>query len=151
MGRLTLIGTLLTASMASQPSEQGPKENGQAISVTLIDVATGKPAKDVWVLLRDTRKKHTLGKSIKTNSQGTAEFHLLEPQPERIGVSFAPDEFGSCSEVEFVTEQILRTGIVGGNRCETEKIKPSANASAGQVVIFGKRVTLWQRILRELP
>jgi hypothetical protein len=121
-----------------------------SISVKVLEAETGQPVKGIWVPLDDKLQlKQPL--NAKTDSHGIAGFHLSGPLPERIGLSFSPFEFGSCSEVEFLTDQILRTGVVAGNTCRSSKPKPSVNPEAGQLVVFGKRVTLWQRVLREIP
>jgi hypothetical protein len=121
-----------------------------SIAVKVLDAETGQPVKGIWVPLDDkTKLKQPL--SAKTDSQGIAGFHISGSLPERIGLSFSPLEFGSCSEVEFLTDQILRTGVVAGNTCRSSKPKPSIIPETGQLVVFGKRVTLWQRVRRELP
>lgn len=120
------------------------------ISVKVLDAETGRPVKGISVLPNNKLQlKQPL--SRKTDSRGIAEFHLLGPLPERIGLSFSPVEFGRCSEVEFATDQILRTGVVAGNTCKSSKPKPSVPPEAGQLIVFGKHVTLWQRMRRELP
>jgi hypothetical protein len=136
----------------SEAIQQGrlPSTGDHSISVKVIDAETGQPVKGIWVPLDDkSQLKQSL--TAKTDSHGVAGFHLSGPLPERIGLSFSPLEFGSCSELEFVTDQILRTGVVAGNSCKSSKPKPYVTPEAGQLVIFGKRVTLWQRVLRELP
>jgi hypothetical protein len=135
----------------SEAVQQGrPSAEGDSISVKVLDAETGQPMKGIWVSLDDKPQlKRSL--SSKTSSHGVAVFHLLGSPPERIGLSFSPVEFGSCSEAEFVTDQILMTGVVGGNTCKSSKPKPSVTPEAGQLVVFGKRVTLWQRVLREIP
>jgi len=125
-----------------------PSTEDHSISVKVLDAETGQPVKGVWVSLDYKPRLKQL--NAKTNSHGIVGFHLLVPLPERIGLSFGPNEFGSCSEIEFVTDQILKTGVVAGNTCKTRP-GPSSAPEAGQLVVFGKRVTLWQRVLREIP
>jgi hypothetical protein len=142
------INTHVKQSEAVQQGKPGTED--RSISVKVLDAETGQPEKGIWVSLDDKpRLKQPL--SAKTSSHGIAGFHILGLPPERIGLSFSPIEFGSCSEVEFVTDQILMTGVVAGNTCKSNKPKPSVTPEAGQLVVFGKRVTLWQRVLRELP
>jgi hypothetical protein len=143
---------MTSVAVAQQAEAQTSGNGGHSISVKLLDAETGKPVKGVWVLPLELREKSRFGNVyVKTNSQGIAHFQLPEPPPERIEFLIPPDEFGFCSEVQFVTYQILETGTVGGNSCQSRKPKPLTSTDAGQVVIFGKRITLWQRILREIP
>jgi 5-hydroxyisourate hydrolase-like protein (transthyretin family) len=139
--------------VSSQSKAQSSTGGGHSISVKVLDAETGKPVKGIWVPLSELDEKYKPKKVLnaKTNSQGIADFQLLEPLPERVEFSFGPDELASCSEVQFVTDQILKTGVVAQNRCEGSKPKPSASPAAGQLVIFGKRITLWQRMRREIP
>jgi len=121
-----------------------------SISVKVLDAETGQPVKRIWVPL-DYRPQQIQLLNAKTDSHGIAVFHFSGPLPERIRLSFSPWDFGSCSELEFVTDQILRTGIVAGDRCRSSKVTPQVTPEAGELVVFGKRVTLWQRVLQELP
>jgi 5-hydroxyisourate hydrolase-like protein (transthyretin family) len=152
------VGTCSDASapqtlVSSQSREQSSTGGGHSISVKVLDAETGKPVKGIWVPLSELDEKYKPKKVLnaKTNSQGIANFQLPEPLPERIEFSVGPDELASCSEVQFVTDQILKTGVVAQNRCEGSKPKPSASPAAGQLVIFGKRTTLRQRMRREIP
>jgi len=147
------IAPVLLLGILTVAHAQTPNDGGHSFSVKLLDSVTGKPVKNVWVLPRELREPSRFGNisTVKTDSHGIANFPLPEPPPERIRFLISPDEFVSCSEAEFLTDQILRSGVVGGNACAGKKTKPSSNAAAGQLVIFGKRVTLWQRILSEIP
>jgi 5-hydroxyisourate hydrolase-like protein (transthyretin family) len=142
-----------TEVVASQAKAQPSTGGGRSISVKVLDAATGKPVKGIWVPLSELDEKYKPKKVLnaKTNSQGIADFQLPEPLPERIEFSFGPDEIALCSEVQFVTDQILKTGIVAQNRCENSKPKPSASPAAGELVLFGKRITSRQRMRREIP
>ena len=127
-----------------------PTTADHSISVKVLDAETGQPVKRMWVPLDDRPQQIQL-LNAKTDSHGIAVFHFPGPLPERIRLAFSPWDFGSCSELEFVTDQILRTGIVAGDRCKSSKATPHVTPEAGQLVVFGKRVTLWQRVLQELP
>jgi hypothetical protein len=142
------LNTQVNQSEAQQGRPSSTDDH--VISVKVLDAETGQPVKGIWVPLNN---KPQLKQPLngRTDSRGIAGFHLSGPLPERIGLSFSPVEFGSCSEMEFATDQILRTGVVAGNTCAGSKPNPSVPPEAGQLVVFGKRVTLWQRVLRELP
>lgn len=142
----------LSSQVKQEVVQQGrqPSAETHSISVKVLDAETGKPVKGIWVSLDgEPQLKRLL--NAKTDSRGLAGFHLSGALPERVGPSFSPGEFGSCSDLEFVTDQILRTGIVSGNTCGGSKPKPNVTPEAGQLVVFGKRFTWWQKVLQELP
>ena len=156
LDQVIFASTLLASLAATAPSvcSQSSVRSSPAvhsISVRLLDFETGKPVSGVWVPLSEVDERGPKVLNAKTNSQGVANFQLPQPLPDRIQISFAPDEFASCSEIQFMTDQILKTGVVAGNTCKSAKPKPSALPASSQLVIFGKRITLWQRIRREIP
>lgn len=137
----------------SQATAKPSTSNGHSITVKLLNADTGKPVKSIWVPLweLDEKYKHTKLLNAKTDSDGIAYFHFPSPLPERIEFSFGPDEFASCSEVQFATDQIIKAGIVAHNTCGGSGPKPSVSAVSGEIVIFGRRITLGQRMRREIP
>jgi hypothetical protein len=86
-----------------------------------------------------------------TNDQGVATFELDEPAPERIEINYSPNELWYCSDRAFPTAQILTTGLVARYTCDDGKLKWSATAKPGELVVFSKHVTLWERMRREIP
>lgn len=86
-----------------------------------------------------------------TNGEGVATFDLNDPAPERIEIIFSPDELGYCSDRAFPTAQILKAGLVARYTCHDGRLKWSANPKPGELVIFTKHVTLWERMRREIP
>jgi len=130
--------------------ERQPSAETHSIFVKVLDAETGKPVKGIWVSV-DSQPQPKRLLNAKTDSRGVAAFHLSGPLPERVGPSVSPVEFKRCSELEFVTDQILTTGIVAGNTCSGSKLKPYVTPEAGQLVVFGKRFTWWQKVLQELP
>jgi hypothetical protein len=124
---------------------------GHYISVLLLDGKNGKPITDEWVMVRNARGNRKLSQtqSAQSNSRGIAEVFLADPIPERVGISFGALDFASCSDVAFLTDQILHSGIVARNTCADPKVYSSHSPVVGQIVIFGRRITLWDRILQE--
>jgi hypothetical protein len=118
------------------------------VSVRMLDARNGKPLKRHSVGLEIGGNTATL--NAKTNSEGVASFHFTDPVPERIWLVFAPFEMGICSEIQFSTDEILRVGSVSTNICNS-KIQYAAASKAGEIVAFGKPVSLWHRILGEIP
>jgi hypothetical protein len=122
------------------------------LTVIVLDGNTGKPIKGVHALSVISVEGRPKGLNQETNGNGVAVFHLTDSIPERFGFDFPVEEFGLCSDgMPFSTEQVLKTGIVSRNTCAGARFQYSAPPRPGEVVVFGKRVTLWQRILREIP
>ncbi len=148
---VVLFGLAVFARCAVQAQQitNAPPTN---LTVIVLDGNSGKPIKGIEPLIV-VKGKLPIRLNQKTNSNGVAVFHLTDPLPEQIGISFFPDEFGECSDgMPFSTEQILKTGLVSRNICSGAKFHYSASARPGEIVIFGKRgPTLWQRILQEIP
>jgi hypothetical protein len=124
---------------------------GHYISVLVLDGKNGKPIANESVLVCSVRGNRKLSQtqSPRSNSRGVADIFLADPLPERIGISFGALDFASCSDVAFSTDQILHGGIVARNTCADPKVYSSHAPVVGQIVIFGRRITLWDRILQE--
>jgi hypothetical protein len=135
------------------PSHLLPETNSHDVSIKLVSATDGRPQTGIHFALSiaDPRLKTRGLVNAKTNSQGVAVFRIPDPLPERVSLVFAPDEFMLCSEVEFSTDQILRSGAIGTNTCGNATISASMRPKPGELALFGKSVTLWQRILREMP
>jgi hypothetical protein len=123
------------------------------LSVRILNAKSGSPIKGVSVGISITNEK---GRSVGlsdavTNDEGVATFGLSDPAPERIEITFSPNELGYCSDRAFPTAQILKTGLVARYTCDDGKLKWSANPKPGELVIFTKHVTFWERMRREIP
>jgi hypothetical protein len=123
-----------------------------AIRVRVLDASTEKPLAGIRIALFMSNDLGILGKTLngKTDSNGIAVFDLPNEVPLRVGPRFAPDDDGLCSEVEFVTARIFDTGVVGKNYCKTASPSHGVTAEPGELVIFAKPISPWERILREL-
>lgn len=126
-----------------------PPEHG--LSVLVLDVDTGTPAKGITVFLTflPAHAGSATGTTEKTDSHGIATFRLIEPLPDRLGISFSANEFGSCSKTQFDSDQVLNEGIIG--LCKDSKFKYDKAPTPAHIVVFGKKLTLWQRMRREIP
>ena len=62
-----------------------------------------------------------------------------------------------CSDETFPLSDVLHTGIVLGYRYDDRRphwcpqLKAQATAKPGEVVIFDKRLTTWDRMRQEIP
>jgi hypothetical protein len=91
-----------------------------------------------------------LGTAV-TDANGIAIFPLPEVIPERVGIDHSPIELRWCSDEAFPTAEILKTGKVAEYKCDKGKFKKTPVAAAGELVIFARRVTSWERVWREIP
>jgi len=137
---------------ATQP-QSIPSADGHHFHVLLLDGKNGKPVTGVWVLLKAGVESDKINwpQNVQSNSHGIAEFSLADPMPEKVGVSFGINEFWSCSNAEFVTDKILKSGVTANNTCAVAKVYSSHPPLVGQLVVFGRRITVWERIRQEIP
>jgi hypothetical protein len=86
-----------------------------------------------------------------TNGEGIIAFHVPGSLPDRVGLTFSPDEIKNCSELAFPMQTILDKGVVGGNNCVDDNKKPIVTLRTGELSIFVMKVTLREKMRRELP
>lgn len=131
----------------------GPMQN-ESIRVRLIDPRSGKPLKQVDIAMTAWNKPTTTpGISIATTSQGgDAIFLLSQPLPEHVAFGSAPPDFVGCSgAATFSPQKIIQEGAVGTYDTRCGKLNWHGTASPGEVIIFVRKLSLWDKILRELP
>jgi hypothetical protein len=123
------------------------------LRVRLLDATTGKPLKGIAAALSalDDTGRPSRVLNARTDSDGVAVFHLAEPVSARVDLIFPPDELGLCSELQFSTTKIRETGVVGSNACAHPKYEYTVPPKPGELVVFGKAIAWWKRILREIP
>jgi hypothetical protein len=123
-----------------------------SITVRLLDAKSGKPLARSTVTLTVTENGKVIFQShLNTTSNGIAILSLPEPIPERIGLTYATPDLGSCSDLAFPTGEILTAGLVSKNRCYAGELPHPVTARPGEIVLFGSPLTLWERIRREFP
>jgi hypothetical protein len=146
LGRLLGILLLLTSSecVSSVPTPH-------AVSIRILDAVSGQPLDSVKAALVTIYDPRKMGWALNgtTNLEGIVVFDLPDKLSARIGPRFAPDYVGNCSEVEFVTAQVLDTGVVVKNWCHTSLPKDFAEAKPGEIVIFATRISPWRALLLE--
>jgi hypothetical protein len=123
------------------------------INVRILDALRGNPRKSTNAMLItwDANGHMKVLASGKTNSEGMISFQVTEKLPDQVGLFFFPDELENCSEHAYSSETILANGLVGGNSCIDNAKKPTARAQAGELSVFVRKITLWEKIRRELP
>jgi hypothetical protein len=122
------------------------------IRVRLIDIETGKPAKDLYVEVRRIR--------VPTSVDGVARFSVPAPSSREIrdigpifvssSVYPSSERYASCSgSAWFQTEEVLRYGVMGKNLapwCPGKKALDEVEATPGEIVMFVRPFTWRERI-----
>jgi hypothetical protein len=118
--------------------------------VRLLDGTDGKPITRFWITLRVPKGDKRANRWVdKTDSKGVVSFPLTDPIPDSISPILGNEAY-LCSDVTFSTDQILKTGIVPIINARTPASISTAARGPGELVVFAKRVSLWERIKREL-
>lgn len=138
--------------------------SAQDITMRLIDAKSGKPLRKVPVTMfawngpstfpPDNVPKGEVVMHGTTDKEGRAVFHLPQPTPEHIGFSVGtPWDFAGCWRLRDLSpETVLRSGVVAHynvSQCGKSSVQVSANP--GEVVILEKKLTLWEKMRREIP
>jgi hypothetical protein len=128
-------------------------DTGHHLSVISLDAKSGKPIKHVSVglSLRNEKGRQVGLSDAVTSGAGIANFDLADPVPEYIEITYSPFELWSCSNIAFPTAQIFGVGMVARYTCDDGRLKWSATPKPGELIIFSKRITLWERMRREIP
>jgi len=139
------------------------------VTLHLVDADTGKPLKGIGVSVsawdeNEGRQKPPPAGVIKidknrqivtTDKEGKGIFRLYyEPALITLYI-FSPDLRGCSSTRRFPIEEVLRSGMVASYQAGKPKwcgqLKAHATAKPGEVVIFDKRLTAWDRMRQEIP
>jgi len=128
-------------------------EKSHHVAILILDAKSGKPIGRASLGLSVSNERGQLVglSNTVTNDQGVADIDLAPPIPERIQIDFSPIELHRCSDLAFPTNQILQKGLVARYTCQHHKLKSPVTAKPGELIIFSERVTLWERLLSEIP
>jgi len=138
--------TILAAVAASA----GP---GASLTILLLDAKTAKPISKTTILLITWDEKgvaRKLGQAT-TRKDGSSAFSFTEPLPDRIGISYSPDEVKNCSDTAFPTKEILGVGIVAKNNCDVGRTRVALQPKPGQLVTFASKISPSEKLRREIP
>lgn len=155
--RLTRLACALVvssiAAFCATTQESPSNPCAHRIEVLALDGNSGKPVRDAWVSLRAMGQSEETNwlRTAQSNSQGLAEFFLVDPIPDKVALSFETNVFALCSDAQFPTERILKSGVIAGDFCATAKVYSSHPPLAGQLVMYGRAVTTWDRVSRAIP
>jgi len=81
--------------------------------------------------------------NVETNDAGSAAFHLSDPLPGGRPSLISPF-IDFCSNWAVSMDQVLIQGEAGENNCGAAKF--SGNPNPGELVIFARRLKVFQRI-----
>jgi hypothetical protein len=120
---------------------------GIDISVRVINGENGAPMDKqlIWLFLgRDASAPLLKGT---TGADGRVLFHLPDPPSERVFAFDAGNTRGGCSDINFITNEVLQYGVVRTNNCDRKhKIREQVAARPGEAVIFHRHVHWWEFI-----
>lgn len=142
--RAILIAVALLIGTSAKTSAQQA-----TIRVKLLDADSNKAVKHIHIALNRSDTGAFLQST--TDKKGVAVFQLQEPLPEQVSLDFSPGEFGMCSPHGYPTKDVVEAGVVGADKCKKHGPKYSAKPMPGELVLFGKKVSIWQNILQEIP
>ena len=138
--------------------------SGLDITVRLINARSGKPLREVPVTMfswngpatysPDNIPKSELAAHTATDAEGRAVFHSAQPIPQHIGFSVGtPLDFAGCWRLQDSSpETVLHSGVVAAyNEARCGRLKQQVSAKPGEVVIFEKKPTLWEKMRQEIP
>jgi hypothetical protein len=135
--KIFIVVCLLSAAVLSASFCQ----TGHILTVRVLDARNGKPLKHIRMWLGWLKGPQL--PMVETNDAGIAAFHLPDPLPGgRPWISSPFIDF--CSGREVAIDQVSDKGTVGENNCG--KAKFSGNPNLGELVIFGRRLNVFQRI-----
>jgi|ERR1700722_6537128 len=150
--RITAAQFILFTALALAPNvcAQGSK----CISVRILNAKNGKPIRGVRVDLAERlgdRWHYELPTSLgKTDSTGTLQYCPPHPAPKAFALNlyqFGSGWDGPAASYQFDLAQVLKHGMVG--YYETPPTGFTARATPGEILVFGRRWKLIQRILPE--
>lgn len=145
------IVLLCSASFFARPRDSASGSPAQpSIRVLLLDADSNKPRKRVVTGLIPGDVPG-IALTAKTNGKGIVTFHLHAPLPDRVELLFAPFDFGLCSDASFRTEDVLKKGVVSTDTCKKSGPEYSGKPIPGELVVFGKKVSVWGWMLQEIP
>jgi len=149
------VGVLLVASLSLTFT------SAQDITIRLVNAKSGKPLRSVPVTIfawngpptyrPDNIPPGQIVVHATTDAEGRAVFHSPEPALEHIGFNVGtPWDFAGCWRLHDLSPEIVfRTGAVADYSCG--KLRWPVSAKPGEVVIVERKLTLWEKMRREIP
>jgi hypothetical protein len=156
----TFVSAAFFAALAL-PSRPAPAQ--RVVKVRLLDYRSDQPIINTYVQITFWNGKNpqdmALKKNIvfqstgKTDRTGRVSFLVPEPIPGHINVMSIDFFLNNASVMS--TAEVLRSGAVlpypGRQKGKRPKAKAQASAEPGEILVFNKKMTAWDRIRREIP
>jgi hypothetical protein len=131
-------------------AESGKPITGISVSVFAWDENEGRQEPPSGQVLKIDRNAQV----VKTDKEGNAIFRIYEPILKYLVIDSA-GELRGCSARRFSMEELIRSGVIASYSTGQPKwcveLKAHATAKPGEIVIFDKRLTLWDRMRQEFP
>ena len=138
------------------PPSQQPQAQKE-ITVRFVDYRSGKPITKLEVMVKGFNGKLTgrsadsttiFNTSTRTDDQGKLIVPLPQVSPERISVS----SFDLAESVASISlSDVLKSGAVAPYRNGERHPSLSVAAKPGEIVILNRKLTVWEKMRREIP
>jgi hypothetical protein len=129
----------------------------QHMSVQVLDARSARPLNNEKVLLRFPERAASSapnGMDSTSDADGVARFDLPHPNPSTINVFVEDYNLYPCSSFGSIDlKQVLDTGLVLRTRprdCKFTNAALQVKPAQGQLVIFMRPLTWWDRFLRHV-
>jgi len=123
------------------------------VTVRVIDARSGKPLRNrqVWIQFYPQGSQRFQQIKNMSGSDGIAVFHLPEPPPETIYISFTRDDLFCDGLTEMKIQELLTKGI-SAKGCQLKLGGRASHLSArpGEAILFVRRPPWWYRLLAPL-
>ena len=123
------------------------------VTVRVIDARSAKPIKNrqVWIQFYPQGSQKIQRTENMSGSDGRADFHLPEPPPETIYISFTRDDLFCGGLTEMKMQELLTKGI-SAKGCQLKLSGRASHLSAkpGEAILFVRRPPWWYRLLAPL-
>jgi len=156
LATVTVVVCSMTA--VAYTGSTAAQEQRKTFKVLVLDALDGKPQSNVSVTYFCEGQGYKPDQEIKTGIDGSAEIPYQCEAGTRIEISVIPPENSKpaktkeeCGSVQAMTiEQILATGLISeptgaGNIWCPNKQRSKLKAMPGQITVFVKKPTWWQR------
>ena len=155
--RCAVIGALLFASGVSMAiSQELSPAKLASIHIRVVRTETLQPVAKFKVSVASFHSPETMRHQVtlRTDSSGAAAVPLSlfgGTPPERLAVNVAYGNWTQCSPRVFVWDEIVLSGVVAANKCESNsKGTSQIHADPGELVVFIKHISPREK-LRHFP
>ncbi len=127
--------------------------SAQMLRVRVVDARNGDAIskQSVWVQFYESPANRLFRQiQYETGRDGLVEFPVPAPQPSQIFVSLPLGSFRCSSVVQVAPADVVAHGATGQYDCAPAKAAKDLKAKPGEIILFVRPFTLWQRLLAPL-